>query len=250
MRTSVVKARKRIYNCAQVLILVLFLLVTFFVLKHGSSLVIVLFWTGLLVVLIVLPLWIEVSYLISSKFYVKSINLDEPILKNKKLIHYSNRISKDEYEEYQRTGKIRIFGHSSAKSSYMMRFKDKRKPVIWFHLSKSLDDIEPDFLSFINTHFFEEKRRYKVVVEIADIEKEGLFINPKNNNIIVVGDLYVPATVKEDFKWFDDRLYLNEILYISFFGPFLDIHRAYHQMFGMVIDFYCNRIKMHILRKE
>lgn len=179
---------------------------------------------------------IDLFYKKSNKYYVRKIKTNE--IKGKKLIHYSNRISDEDYEYYLATGKVKLNAIPSAKTNYVMRFKDKRKKYIWFHQEEK--DNEPSFHSFFFSHMHENvPRKYKVIIEADDINPSNIFIRPGNNNIIVLGDIEVNARIETEFKYLNDKFYLKTLLLgsIATYNP-KSYYSSFQQIFGSLIDYY------------
>lgn len=182
---------------------------------------------------------IDQYYKRPNKYYVRKIKPEE--IKGKKLIHYSNLISKEDYEYYLATGKVKLKAIPSAKSNYVMRFKDKRKNYIWFHQEEK--DNEPSFHSFFFSHMHENvPRKYKVIIEADDINPSNIFIRPGNNNIIVLGDIEVNARIETEFKYLNDKFYLKTLLWgsIATYNP-KSYYSSFQQILGSLIDYYEKR---------
>ncbi|MGG4409423.1 hypothetical protein ABER75_11885 [Niallia taxi] len=193
----------------------------------------------ILTIFLCIAILIDLYYRRPNKYYVRKIEPEE--IKGKKLIHYSNRISDEDYEFYLATGKVKLKAIPSAKANYVMKLKDRRKKYIWFHQEEK--DNEPSFNSLYFSHIHENvPRKYKVTIDANDINHSNIFIRPGNNNIIVLGDLEVNAKIETEFKFLNDKFYLGRVLLggISPYNPKW-YYTMFHQILGSIIDSYKNK---------
>ncbi|MCM3032917.1 MULTISPECIES: hypothetical protein [Bacilli] len=207
---------------AAFLLLTLFYGLTFFV-------------PGLLFILLSTVLF-EIYIRRKNKYYAYRITKAEyEKLKEKKLIHYTNKINEQEFELYKQTGMIKLSAGISAKSNYIMKFKEKRNAFIWFHKEEICN--EPGLHSFLFNHLHElQPRKYKVIIEPAHINKERILVRPDNQNIIIEDDLYIKATVETDFKWCNDKFYFKEIFFPTLYATRYVIYPKFHQLYGELKD--------------
>ncbi|MGE8207664.1 hypothetical protein ACQKP0_24645 [Heyndrickxia sp. NPDC080065] len=176
---------------------------------------------------------------IKGDYHVRAIKISEVNnLIGKRLIHYTNFINKDEFHRYKNTGFIKLFGNDRARANYRMRYKDKKKNFIWFHIENESKNGEPSFSSFMQAHYGESRpRKYKVIIEFNDIVNEKLYINPANGNILICAEsIYVKAKVYEKFNWYQKKIYIKWALLSSICDPFYMIPVVYHQLVGIVLD--------------
>ncbi|MCU5633651.1 hypothetical protein ACS2CQ_23275 [Bacillus cereus group sp. BceL295] len=150
----------------------------------------------------------------SGKYHVRAITNEEyQEIKGRKLIHYTDFFYEEQLINYKQTGLINLIGNSSASSNYRMRYKDKCKKFVWFHIESESEKNEPYFSSFVENHFFEGvPRKYKILINAVDLKKEQLFINPANENVLVLGDVLVKGRIEEKFNWYNDKLYFKSVL--------------------------------------
>src|SRR5690606_27170031 len=111
-------------------------------------------------------------------------------------------------------GRIKLYGNKSARSNYRMKYNEKNNSFIWFHQANTINSLEPDFDSFVESHFFEKKqRKYKVIIDFKDIKDKKIYINPVTRNILVSADIiYCEADLHKDFNWYNDRVYYRAVL--------------------------------------
>ncbi|MEI2357877.1 hypothetical protein [Mesobacillus zeae] len=176
----------------------------------------------------------------SNTYYIRKIKDDEwEKLLAKKLVHYTNYISDKNYKGFLQTGMIQLNGTSKAKSNYVMKFRDKQRPYVWFHTENPFNQGEPELQSFLFSHMFESKpRKYKVIIEPADLNREKVYIRPNNGNVIYSGDLNVKARIDTSFNWYNDKLYLNTIIWPSIVSSIsiTTYLSASHQALGILMD--------------
>lgn len=94
----------------------------------------------------------------------------------------------------------------SAKTNYVMKFKNKRKNYIWFHQEEQ--NMEPNFNSYYFSHMHENSpRKYKVIIRVSDLEKERMLVRPSNNNVIIMNDLEVPGIIYTKYNSYNTKFY-------------------------------------------
>ncbi|MCE4052125.1 hypothetical protein [Bacillus sp. Au-Bac7] len=177
------------------------------------------------------------------KYYAYPISNEEfDQLKNVRLIHYSNTMTEDDYEHYTKTGFVRLHAKKSAAKNYVMKFKDKRKEYIWFHQEETNE--EPNFDSFIFTHAAENKpRKYKIIVELNTIPQERILLRPDNQNIIIIGDLEIPGTIRKEFNFYNQELYHWYLIKhkLELLNGLKVIYVGSHQAYGKLIDYLVSK---------
>ncbi|MCM3443970.1 MULTISPECIES: hypothetical protein [Metabacillus] len=177
---------------------------------------------------------------INKTYFIESITQEKyKEIRDRKLIHYTNKITDKDYQSYLETGLIKLTGSNRAASNYVMRFKDKKQKFVWFHLEDRQNTHEPEFLSFIFSHGHEStKRKYKVIVDPKEIDINRIFFRRDNGNIIVKDDLEIPAKIETVFRWYDDKLYIKHLIAGVILTPFRVYTYCYsfHQLIGKVID--------------
>lgn len=208
------------------------LLVISTILLFGLSGLMIFFILYLLMLII-----FEITIRVKKSYYVRKISDDEyKKLLGRKLIHYSNRLTEEEYRIYLNTGKITIKGSNSAKSNYVMKIKEKNDIFVWFHPEDKNNSNEPELYSFLYTHLIEKKRKYKVIVNVEDVDRNRLYIRPDNGNILVKGDLETEATIDTSFNWYTDKFYLKEIVLGTLRYSLLFHYYSYHRLIGRFLD--------------
>lgn len=175
----------------------------------------------------------------NDKYHIRPINEEEyKSIQGKNLIHYTDFFNTDQFNKYKKTGSIELIGNASARANYRMRYKDKTKKFVWFHLEGSLKEGEPEFNSFIENHITEGiKREYKIIIKVENFSRENLFINPVNKNILVLGDVLTKGRVETDFYWYNDKIYFKK-LFSSVKDLLFIIPVGYHQFLGSLINFW------------
>lgn len=188
----------------------------------------------------------------TNNFYVYPITSNEyEEIKDRHLIHYTNSISDEDYQYFLQTGKIRLKAKISAKTNYVMKFKNKRKNYIWFHQEEQ--NMEPNFNSYYFSHMHENSpRKYKVIIRVSDLEKERMLVRPSNNNVIIMNDLEVPGIIYTKYNSYNTKFYLKKLIIGGLLGY---IHpkvwlSSLHQTYGIVVDFLLKFYKRESKKKE
>ncbi|QEH68628.1 hypothetical protein [Cellulosilyticum sp. WCF-2] len=139
-------------------------------------------------------------YLITGKLYVRKLTDDEyDKLMDIQLIHYTNYI-----EGNSETGYI-IQGNDSARANYSMKFNMAKGYFIWFHKSKNYT-CEPEMKSFNFSHSAEKKRKYKIIINPRELERDRLFIRGIDNSIVYKDQELCVKNIEEDFVWYSNKV--------------------------------------------
>lgn len=191
-----------------------------------------------ILLLVILVLCFELHLRKKHKYYSYKISSEEyNELSKTRLIHYTNSMTEQDYLYYLETGLVRIKAKKSAGANYVMKFKDKRNPYIWFHQEEQ--NGEPSFDSFIFTHNHENKaRKYKVILELNKITQDRILLRPDNRNIIIEGDLEIPGIVETEFEFYNKNLYLKHLIKgnLSFLNAISHVYYGTHIIYGKLLD--------------
>lgn len=178
----------------------------------------------------------ELFFRLRGTYYIRPIKNEEyKDLINKKLIHYTNKeifVKSADESPYR---EIRLVGKISAASNYEMRGIDKRKRFVWFHQEEGSGTNEPNVTSYIFSHGHEvEPRKYKVIIDPSDLDKECIYIRPSNGNIVYKGEVCTKAIVEEDFNCYEDEKYWRNLRSPILLNDFW--HMRAHKIYGALID--------------
>ncbi|WCF11645.1 hypothetical protein NDS46_30325 (plasmid) [Paenibacillus thiaminolyticus] len=182
---------------------------------------------------------VPLLYPLEKKFYMHPITEEQHVsLLNKKFIHYTDYLHKEEVEQAKQTGIIRLIANGSVRSNYNFRNKDALKKFVWFHPSREDDHNEPEFDSFCTAHLTESTPRdYKLIVDPKYIDRSRIYIRDSDGAIAIEGDYIGKAIVIEDFNWYNDKIYFWRSLRLSplawglfFFLFFKDLYGQYMQI--------------------
>lgn len=133
------------------------------------------------------------------------------------LIHYTDYLSSEDYDNYKKTGLVNLIGNASIVSNYAMMPENRAHKYVWFHISKVNDPCEPVFDSFWNSHGGESTPRdFKVTIPFTQLPKEKIMIRPDSKAILIQGDYNGPATITTTFPWYNQKVYWFRTLYVSF----------------------------------
>ncbi|MFD2696065.1 hypothetical protein ACFSUE_20885 [Sporolactobacillus shoreicorticis] len=226
---KVAKFRFRLYMSLVTFPLVLISLIT-------AGIVISSFGAKGIILLLCAPLCVYMLLILSDRYYIRPIRDEEKnIFKNKKIIHYTNELTLEDENHYSITGRINLSGHSSAKSNYRLKYKDKFKSFVWFHLEDKMN--EPYFRGFMEAHALEnESRKYKVIANFRELEGKNIFINPTNNYILVEGGIEIKGNLCTQFNWYDNKVYcLYMIKHSLYLFPVMWLDMA-QQIIGSCLD--------------
>lgn len=195
---------------------------------------------GLLCYLLLPDFWARTI----GNFYLKRVSRDyKDKLEDSVIIRYTNDISDDDLEFYRKSGYIRIKGVKNAATNYMADFNLKREPFIWFHLCKKGEEPSRDSLLFNHLHEI-RPRKYKITIDLKELNRDKVYIRPSNTNIAYRGDLFVKGEIETQFDWSLNRklhlLYLLKGLVIVF-HPSYHLMRT-HQFLGKLINIKNKRI--------
>lgn len=157
--------------------------------------------------LLVYNLIFTTYYILSNKYYIRRLNEEEYAnLLKKRLINYTNYIASwDEHKDI-----IEIKGNASARSNYSMRWKDAKSPFVWFHQSGCTLN-EPDIEGFFSSHLCEAPRKYKIIINPDNLERENIYIRPWDGSILYKGDYRGKACVETRFKWYSGKVMFRAI---------------------------------------
>lgn len=186
----------------------------------------------------------EILAWLKNNYYITPINeQDYQELIKYKLIHYTNEEISTQISDMDRLPYVSLEGRYSAKSNYNMKLRDKAESFVWFHREKTIGTDEPDTKSYLFSHGSEQvPRRFKVIIDPSQLDREKLFIRPGNRNIVYKGKVFVPAIIRTEFNCYEDKRYWGGFKSISFSLKFW--HMFFHQTWGIVID------KSHLFRKK
>lgn len=128
--------------------------------------------------------------------------------KSENLIHYSNVLGFNEG-----INDVVIPAHYSFKVNHLLPNEYRHKGFVWFHLCDIKDKNEPNLESFLNAHFGEGiPRKQKLIVQLAHLPKDKVYIHLKTGYILVEGNVEVSAMVINKFKWFNEKIYISHII--------------------------------------
>jgi hypothetical protein len=84
------------------------------------------------------------------------------------------------------------------------------------------------------------------------LDKEKLYVRPGNGNIVHKGDIEVPGEIETTFYWFDDKLFLNDVVKTSILSSFSFsiYHSAIHQLIGLILDQISSKTRIRSVNKE
>jgi hypothetical protein len=172
------------------------------------------------------------------KYYIYPISDQEyEKIKHKTLIHYTNKITDEEYNYYKETGYINLVGTTRATSNYVMPYRDKKVPHVWFHPGQEIEHEEPEISSYLFSHVSEYKpRRYKVLIRLKDLNKNQLFIRPDNQNILMRGNVQIKGVIQKEFQWYNQKIYFKKIVIPVLRNSMRIYFQSWHQLYGKIID--------------
>lgn len=152
---------------------------------------------------------------LTDRYNIRPIREEERVLlSEKKLIHYTDNLGSVDEKYYSTTGKVRLLGNNNPVSNYRLKYRDKLRSFVWFHLEDQPE--EPYLRGFIESHGVEScPRKYKVITKFCDLQGRNIYINPVNKNILIEGDLEVDGQLFTHFNWFDNKIYLFSIIKYS-----------------------------------
>lgn len=222
------KKRKRIIQIRSILVSIklalllmpIFIVSEFVIIKPTLFLGII---YSSLVILIPMLLLIGFYVLIrNDKYYVRPIKKDEiQKVTSKKLITYSNSL----HGYNEESGTIKFSSKQSYKANYRIQKKYRNKGYTWFHVESDEYPNEPSIHRFFDTHYCENKRKYKIIIngaDVVDLNNTVLYC-PVNDYYVISDEFEVKATVIEEFNWYDDKLYLSYLFKKPFASIFYEI---------------------------
>jgi len=174
---------------------------------------------------------------LSKCYYIRKISKEEYTRAlGSKVIHYTDYISDEDYTEYLQCGKVKLRGTTRATSNYVMPYKVKQEPYVWFHPEDANYNNEPTIGSFMFTHALDNPRKYKIIICMSDLQKEKMYIRPDNKNIVIQGHVNCRAIIETDFKWFEEQTHLKALLFLGFKRFFFEVYQTYHKIYGEILD--------------
>lgn len=179
--------------------------------------------------------FIGVRWALSQKeFYSRPMTNEEyERFKGRNLIHYTNKLTVQDFEDYNASGKIRLAASIRDSVNYTMLPQDRGKGFVWFHLSDEDGSDEPDFESYWYTHSTEGyPRSYKVIVTLFSLPRDRLLFRPMDGAVSFHGEYEGPALVFTNFRWYADRVYFWKCLHFPYAWSFLMFLAAYRQLSG------------------
>jgi hypothetical protein len=205
-----------------------------------------------LISIVVFVLAYEIYARVTNKYYIEPITHSLEKINGRKLIHYTNKLTEEELAYYEKTGYVKLKGSTSARSNYVMKFRDKKKKFVWFHLENLIQKNEPNLQSFLFTHSVEKRpRKYKIIIDPIHLRKEVIYLRPDNNNIVVLGDIEVPGKIETSFNWYNNKLYLRDLFKSELAITLLPFfYYSLQQVIGSIIDLYFNRKKKYKKAKK
>lgn len=178
--------------------------------------------TNILVMFFTLTGWMlaNIIYGVIKSTYKKKYNFrlindrEWSEIANRNLIHYSDVIETNEGES-----KFSILPHFNIKVNHALPLKDRNKGFVWFHLSVEEFGEEPFLKSFFKAHYFEgDKRKKKAIIKTKNIPRDRLYYDVSTGFYLIEGELNTKILVKDDFKWFNEKVYYNELIISSLQG--------------------------------
>jgi len=174
---------------------------------------------------------------LSKCYYIRKISKEEYTRAlGSKVIHYTDYISDEDYTEYLQCGKVKLRGTTRATSNYVMPYKGKQEPYVWFHPGDANYNNEPTIGSFMFTHALDNPRKYKIVINFNELDKGKMYIRPDNKNIIIKGNVYCRAVLETAFTWFDNKIHLKALLALGFKRCFLEVYQTTHKIIGKSLE--------------
>jgi len=157
------------------------------------------FTTSLIIIELIVYLVLGIT---DRSYYIRKLKEEEyKDLLSRKLIHYSNRKYKFDIE----TKEIVMEGNNGKVSNYSMKLSETGDSWLWFHQSEGEGE-EPIIKSFNFTHSYEEKRKYKIVVDPKELDKDKTFIRDIDKCIIYKDNEYKGrAEEYTEFNWYSGR---------------------------------------------